>query len=222
VGLSYAFEDSAAASNPLLAAGPSGEVGTVLADKRRLAGQALGYYPSQQTWRQIPQSELWVGYYENAQPTPEDLARRKLIPGDLVELADGQQWQIPRVRRRIIHSALPARMDLDESGSWVYGGLAAAERELFELVTPWVDLILSAAQQQTDQQSSETASVELSLADELDKVVRLVAANYVVSRIELAMLAALSEAVLDGIILAAIDYQAVRDLAKKNESAAAK
>jgi len=59
-------------------------------------GVALHYDAEGQTWEQ--HGELWIGLSNDARPGPADLLRPDAIRGHMVELNDGQAWEIPILR----------------------------------------------------------------------------------------------------------------------------
>src|SRR4051812_4036218 len=90
LGLAYAFErgiDCTQVQN-----GPGGQAGIVCAQQDSYDLGKNGYHEKQQVWRQIPNSEIWVGHYKDELPGSEDLARAKQLNGWALELGDGQRW----------------------------------------------------------------------------------------------------------------------------------
>jgi len=67
------------------------------------------YNGSQQTW--VPWgdgSAVWIGWQTSSPPQPEDLARRKQLPGHPVTDRAGRQWTVPIARSQHGRSGLPA------------------------------------------------------------------------------------------------------------------
>lgn len=112
-GLGYAFPSFAARG---CMSGPDGDIGAVCG----VTSEQLGYFANRQTWRRIPGSSAWVGYYTDAPPTPEDLARTEQIDGHKVKLCDGRYWLCP-IARGPEGVVLPRYADLDDEGHWTAG-----------------------------------------------------------------------------------------------------
>lgn len=75
--------------------GPSGTAGLVVAARRDGAGPPPAYKPGDQLWRRCG-DVLWIGVGRDAMPTPGDLEQPSLLEGHAVELADGNDWLMPR------------------------------------------------------------------------------------------------------------------------------
>lgn len=94
VGLAYAFPDGAPKwSNAAPGTGPDGNSGAIWTDSDRYQ-----YNLDLQTWAQC-NDQFWVGYWNDAVPGPDDLARKRQLTGEFLELGDEQQWLIPIARR---------------------------------------------------------------------------------------------------------------------------
>lgn len=199
-GLGYAF-----ASPPLCrevqGATPNGEKGYVFGDSKRVGDRVkLG---EGQTWRKIPgregMQEVWVGYWNDAKPTPADLARSEQLAGYALKLADGNEWQVPVVRAYDVDAGLvvpllPTLYDLDDKGQLTKGEIAAAHRWLWDLTEPaWKAMI-----------------VEGDMSDQamLSIAAKLIGANYAVDVVELAAMLQVFSPQLSpcGIVALALDY----------------
>jgi len=109
--------------------GPGDQPGVILA--HATAEQAkVGYYPQRQQWRLIPGSEAWLGWEPEALPAPEELARERMLDGRWLEMADGRPWVVPLAREAADADggltrgqALPQRLDIDEGGEFIAGGV---------------------------------------------------------------------------------------------------
>ncbi len=226
MGLGYAFtanpENSAVSGKS-----PNGKSGNVFADSTRQNGRRAGYYAEQQTWRKLPhvegRPELWVGYWNDAKPTPEDLQRGKLLRGPKLTLADGAAWQVPIVRRfdeaaQRWESELPAYLDYDESGQVVRGQPVDEYTRLWELTAPLADA-------QFARDAGEEGATGPTDADVYAAVAALLQANYVVDLPELIALRALQESDAGTICLVACRYEQlmawIADDQKKTDRSAA-
>lgn len=78
-------------------AGPDRRPGKVFAND--LVGeQFVGYWNDRQNWETVPGSSVWIGYNRLNPPTPKDLERKKVLPGYVLTLGDGQEWRVPTAR----------------------------------------------------------------------------------------------------------------------------
>ena len=73
------------------------------------------YRPDEQTWQTF--GDVSIGYYNAARPDPDiDLGRPKSLRGRRVELADGEEWVVPELRRADegeVVSVTPSKMTFD-------------------------------------------------------------------------------------------------------------
>jgi hypothetical protein len=201
-GLGYAFPGSIE-GRPCNHNSMTGSQGYVFGDPARQGNRAAGMYANEQTWRKLPtvegRPELWVGYYNEAKPTPSDLQREKLVRGPKIPLADGQKWQIPIVRRyddalQLWQSELPAYLDYDETGRIITGEPLAEYRDLWEITAPLA--------------SAQFAGEKLTDDLIMSAVEKLLQANYVVALPELIALQALADNDIVGtIIMVACRYR---------------
>ena len=109
----------------MTAPGPGGASGTLVSalPTNGNAHRLAGYYPNEQTWIQVA-SDLWIGKINEEPISPSDLVRHcrgKSVPVDgyFVDLADGNTWVIPIIRRpgRLIESGYPPT-NLPQSLGW--------------------------------------------------------------------------------------------------------
>lgn len=189
LGLAYAFDGkwTIRGADP----GPDAQRGIVVVAGDNADGR-LGYYPERQTWRQIPKSECWCGYYTENRPTPDQLARQDQIPGVWLELDDGNKWQVPVARRMVEVDdwlypvcALPTRLTLSAEGIWQPGEIKPRYERLWQLATQYETAFSDAmANQEPDDKGMVTVKFEE--PDEL--AVLTMQTNYRVSAVELDLL----------------------------------
>ncbi|HRS28497.1 MAG TPA: hypothetical protein P5255_09545 [Phycisphaerae bacterium] len=199
--------------------------GVVLADEAHLAGQRLGLYPDEQTWRRVPGCQAWVGFYRAARPTPADLQRPTLLAGHAVRLADGQEWIAPIARGCVddeaelrCYVALPRRSELDDDGRWVPGPVAERYGKLWECAVRFWDAFVGAKPLATtpSDESGAPTSLSLEFTELHETATAALAANYWVSAPELALLGALDEGTAVAVCQALIDWPTIaRWLEKK-------
>lgn len=147
-GLDYAFTGGSIENRVTNNNSPSKVAGVVFCDSTRAGGKVAGYHPDQQTWRKMPtvegRPELWVGYWNDAKPKPEDLHRG--IKSECLKgmLLDGNYWEITSTHffdkeTGTFQSDLPALLDFDDTGKLVRGPTVPEFRELEELTAPLID-----------------------------------------------------------------------------------
>lgn len=83
----------------------NGTKGTVFGIKGKCSDDIkVGFYHEEQEWINIPkqdgsQGRLWIGYYKNNKPKPENFLKKDYLDGYFLELADGNKWVVPVARR---------------------------------------------------------------------------------------------------------------------------
>jgi hypothetical protein len=100
-GLGYVFDNPHTATcNSLRSSGPDGKAGAIITDHSRIEPGRNQYKPDAQTWAINHDHGFWVGIWNEAMPGPDDLQRKKLVPGQTIELGDrGQVWLVPMAQR---------------------------------------------------------------------------------------------------------------------------
>lgn len=86
--------------------GPGGVGGWIVGE----GGAAVPYHPAEQTWLQC--EKWWIGCWNARRPSPADVVRPDALRGVLVQLGDGNGWEIPVARLQ------PMVMRF-ESGRWI-------------------------------------------------------------------------------------------------------
>ena len=193
LGLGYALEGGHTARG--CDSGPDKQRGAVVCQGANKDGR-LGYFPEKQTWKQIPGKDVWCGYYTEAMPTPEELARDEPIPGVWIELDGGGKWQAPIARKRFEDDGelfwsynVPRRLTLDEGGEWVPGEVKPRYQRL------WADA-----------ERTEQAVIDGAEVDDLDAIaIRALQINYRVSAIELDLLGIYDESLRVRLVHTLID-----------------
>lgn len=104
--------------------GPGGKSGVIISaipvESRELP-RRLGYYPQDTAieWLSFNGGLIWAAIDKNYPPTPADLARHKMLDGYPIEMADGQEWIVPILRRWPAGTALPQDWEWDDAGQFV-------------------------------------------------------------------------------------------------------
>jgi hypothetical protein len=83
--------------------GPSGQSGHLLLGPGQ--HRVFGFAKDEQEWRDC--GEFWLGWDKQRLPTPEELQRERVVPGETVKLADGLEWVCPVIRRPVEGCYLP-------------------------------------------------------------------------------------------------------------------
>lgn len=229
VGLAYAFDRNPTSNH--CGKGPDGNPGMVLA-----AGDTkVGYYAEQQTWRKIPGNPAGalVGYYTDNPPKPEDLERGKLLPGHLVELADGNRWLCPIARglseeedQLRWYTALPEGTDVDDDGNWTQTGVLAQYAKLWDIALAWWDTLWEemgksdpGVETEADSpEAPEDSRIKFHFSGLNDAALMALATNYRVSKAEVALLGLFTGGCTPHILGALVDWPTYQAHAKKNRT----
>lgn len=198
--LRYAFEAGVACR--AVNNGPSGQAGSVFASSDV---ERVGYFPDDQTWRQLPKSKCWVGYNNDAVPSANDLKRRQMLDGHLVDLG-GQEWLVPVARswtdelRWTVN--LPQSVQINTAGEWEFSGVVPRYRRLWEIGERWFDDAIKYGKKN----SEGFLDAAMSVPEAFDLACEALAFNYRVGPAELSMLGVLESGSFVDILNALIDY----------------
>ena len=190
LGCDYAMDNNPAATSLSGRSPAEGATGWLFTD----IDTTLAYKPEHQIWRKSPGSELWIGYWKDKRPGPETLARPQQLTGELVKMADDKEWLIPRLRMFAgddgFQVVLPTMPDIDDDGKWIVGetceqfnGLNEISNRLFEAM-----VVSSTVPEKKEGDNQPETAEPLTTEEALDIVCELLATNYYVSKIEVAML----------------------------------
>lgn len=185
--------------------GPGGMSGLVVC--ANIGEAKLGYFPTVQRWEPIKESKLWIGESTvHERPGPADLVRVKLIHGYAVELADGNAWNIPIVRRPdpAGSSELPRSLARTREGVFVHK-LREEYRQLWEDTALIADVLFSAE-----------ATYELEWGHDL--AVRALAVNYQVDAHVARLLELIDSQNVNQILEAMIDAPLVNSILLKKKA----
>lgn len=198
--------------------------GCILADKAAQVDVKIDL--ARQTWRKT-QAGYYVGFEEP--PTPESLERDLMLDGDLVLLADGNQWQVPRARSfvEVDGTACPNILlsrvfTLGDDDEIVYGDVEKQFAPLHEVAMQWWvcrywEIVRSSSAKQDE--TEEDIPPPPMTQDVVEWAIQVLAFNYRVSRYELLMLGALADSPSREVLDAAIDFAAFLEIIKKNQPA---
>lgn len=241
-GLRYVF-DSPGFSPRQCQCGPDGSPGVIVATE---GNAELGYFADRQTWRKVPDREVWVGMCRGQGPGAREekkgpgargqnsdaefsLARRKQLAGHTVTLLDGQQWLVPVARGWIEQDGemrwqkrLPVVSVLDDEGRWVEGDVVSQYAALWELAVQFDAMKLAATQSAVaaaggGEAIDDAEPVTVELEfDVHDGAVAAMAANYRIGPVEASMLGLLTFELAIEVLNALIDEPTWLEWVKKN------
>lgn len=206
LGLAHAFE-VCPQSSPISGRTPTGGPGMLVWNQARLGEMMPAYNAEQQTWRKVPgYPDLLAGYYTATPPTPATLRKTGGMAGEAVTLGDGHEWIAPRLStwggENGYSPAYALVAELDDAGNWVSGGASIESQSLKNLFDRLYPILADP--------SGVTATASL------DFVCELLAVNYAVSKVELAMLKVLkTDETLVRILSIALDWESVIEWTKK-------
>ena len=171
----------------------------------------------------IPNPDCFVGFYSDSTPTPEELLRKDALGGHAVRLGDGNDWIIPVARGAAEESGelryfakVPRRLDMDENGAWISGGIAPRFAELWGVACKFWDAFTGAGVEKT----ADGVAVRMEFNDLVDGAVMALATNYRLRATEAALLGLLDEENCGAILRAVIDWPTVESfLQKKTQQA---
>lgn len=180
-GLGEVFEDvrelDDLARIDMSALGPGNQSGMIISAlpvESREPPRRIGYYPQDPAieWHSFDNGSLWIAIDTQNPPTPADLARSKQLQGHAVEMADGQQWIVPVLRRWPSGSGLPQDWEFDDAGQFVQR-IKARYRQLWDR-SAWVHALHYDAATEN----------RVDLAEALQFVLDCLALNYRIGRNE--------------------------------------
>ncbi len=207
IGIGHAVEDGSGLSCVQTKKGPDGKSG-LLAAPAGYKGK-LRHDAKDQTWRKAPGGAYWVGRANDQAIGPTELARKERFDGELVELADGNKWLIPRLVGFLEGrpSSLPRRFDLDDDGE----PLVRIHEKYQDIADRAWTLWLTATGQLGDQP-------ELTYKEELQLATDALALNYRISHIEaVGLLRLLDTRSLTKVLRSLIDFEAIDEAVKRGK-----
>ena len=196
--------------------GPADVEGVFIANDKKIAAGRVGYFPDRQTWRRIPGSEVWLGWYTAEPPGPEDLLRPDAVDGLPVETLAGHRWMVPLARGYADtpgnagwYCALPQTLVRDDEGQWTAGEVVAKYRPLWDTACRWQDA-------RDGVQPGEDGQAMVTFDNVIAAAVAVLAVNYHLSTAEVDLLGLLTTFEPARILDAAIDFEKQLEFAKKN------
>ena len=199
--------------------GPDGKAGVVVAHARRVEPGKVGYFADQQAWRQIPQSECWVGMYTDDRPKPQDLLVDQPLSGHPVKLADDQSYMIPTAlmyvdEHKTFVRSLPTKTDLDAEGNWTLGNVCGAYADLEDLALEFWQAFAGGLNDD-EPETGEAKPNQFDFQGLSDAALKVLATNYVVGKAEVALAGLFGGSSQQDIMLALIDWPGFQAICKK-------
>jgi len=188
----------------LVGAGPGGLPGCLFCalPSSGAAPPRVLYAPGGQQWQQVScgGDPFWVSADKDHPPRAEDLVRRKTLGGYRIEMAD-QIWVVPVIRTPDGgHGNLPCHWEYDEHGK-IVERLKAEYEDLWERFGSAVGMF-----------AQEGGQLEMDRTEAADLCVAALAINYRVGPVEQNLLHLIDSETWAGVLAAAVDYLAFRDL----------
>lgn len=156
--------------------GVGGVPGLLIADGT-LSVERCAYHIEQQTWSARFGFTSFIGTWNDAVPTPEDLARKHPVPGQYVQLLDAQNWLIPTLRSWKDADTIRWEVQLPRvmqqsptTGKWLVTDVIPQYKTLWDHSVEIADVIMEQLQ------GSNTATLDWSKL--FDHAVELLAVNY--------------------------------------------
>lgn len=206
-GLAYALSDACSIADMV---GPTGKPG-VLASQQ---ADAIRYDPDwkeskSQEWLERADGRVWIGINTADPPTAPELEKPDRLPGELLPMADGHLWQVPRLRMYVAEHglvvALPQRMRRDK-GRWIDGEVLDQWKAADALGENLLELVLS-----LHEPDGKGKLATLKICEAADYVSRILAINYRVTADELGLMGAVPT---DERLIAALRYAIDYDTAE--------
>lgn len=192
--------------------GPDGNPGLIISalPQNRETPRKIGYFPGDnQQWTKVGDS-LWIGIDKIFPPTPADLARKTIYKGYKIRLGDGNEWEIPIIRRPDSgQSNLPRDMYWDEVGNFTLK-LLAEYQEIWDKTARIARLFY-------DPEATDFGYIDLDEA--LTIALEALGLNYRVGRPEQMALRLINTANWEACLGAMVDVPFVQESLKRMEEA---
>lgn len=208
-GLSSVIDRSASRE---VGIGPDGQPGLLVCQTGLYP--TFSYHRDQQIWAKRYGSDVWIGFDQAAPPGPEELARRSLLPGREIELADGRKYTVPLLRSfdaAQLDGPLTYQCLLDQTlaqdpdtGRLVPGDVLPKYREVWAQAMRIGDSLLG-------QLTGGKSTAELEDGDLEKFVAAVLSLNYRVQMPELSALGLLTLQNLGAVMRAAIDWDTLQE-----------
>jgi hypothetical protein len=215
LGIAHAF-DRAPVSRPNTQTGPGNKAGVCLSR----SSDRIGFFPDQQRWMRMrkateQQSAVWCGVWLDSLPTPDELRTSHALRGTPVRLFDDRDWEIPVAiavnDERGAAMAVPRSLALNDDGEWISGDAKPRYEPLWKAAQQFWDTLHGV----TPDASGE---VRLAFNTVFDAAITVLATNYRLSNVEVAMLGLLDDQgnVAQEILKACVELPAYLRWVKKN------
>jgi len=163
----------------------------------------------------------WVGFYTECPPTPDDLARERMLEGHRVTLGDENDWLIPIARgckndqsELVFYQPLPTGVGVDDQGNWIADGVLPKYAVLWQIASLYWTAFRAGSDGDWEELGDELL-LQFDLAEAADKALTVLAANYHIAKIEVALLGLFNDEAISGVFRALVDWPGVQAWLKK-------
>lgn len=171
VGLSHIAEnDSQVASRGIIGTGPDGQsAGMLVFDPTVVSPGKAKYAREGQIWTRSAFGDYWVGCWQDPFPDLSQYLRQQPIPGEMVQLDNGQQLLAPIACQYdlfeddlsvIIHHRFPRMIGLQD-GQFIYGEPKRRFRRLWQLAEHYLAVQEQAAADDSNLQDEGNGNVSV-------------------------------------------------------------
>lgn len=182
--------------------GPHGGAGMLVADQSFSdKTQLIAFSGKEQTWRKLGKSIAWCGYWHDHPPTPGDLERDTMLPGDSIEL-NGMTFVAPKY---LVHQGhgfscqVPRKLSVTDDGEWATDGVEDRYAPFSKAAESFYEWFVGAVRKDPEAKPA-------TLADMADWALAALAVNYRISRMEASMLGLLTERSAVNVLRSVIDW----------------
>lgn len=114
--------------------GPDGKSGVIY--QQNATTKSLQYDKDKQRWKRIPNTDAYVGVWNDSPPKAESLIKSDAISGSYLPLGDGDRWLIPVARFECDNETtgyLTPQVDIDDFGNVVPGAFSPTQDKLNQM-----------------------------------------------------------------------------------------
>lgn len=166
--------------------GPDGKSGVIY--QQNATTKSLQYDKTKQRWKRIPNTDAYVGVWNDSPPKAETLIKSDSIGGQYITLGDGDRWLIPVARFECDNETtgyLTPQVDIDDFGNVVPGAFSPTQDKLNQMAERLAKSFIESFEQFVKEPSPNPVfQFDIDDHDPFD----IIAANYRVSPAEIVLL----------------------------------